>query len=200
MRLLSKYSLLLVLSTGSLTYAQAPDPAGSGSASASGSATGEASVSGSVSVSTGLNPTEMSSRAVALQGQTKDDLQHVIHLQAVARKQKDVIKLNCINDRLVQLKAQMNIFDSAVSTLTASLSSTVAADRDSAFNEVTVTADGIKRIRAEADVCAGEDLLRQESSTTVDAPEIPDDPTDWDPAWDPTLDDVEPPGYASPFT
>ena len=202
MRLFSKYSLLLVLSMGSLTYAQAPDPSGSGSGSTSEPSsspdTAGGSVSGSVSVS--LSPSEMSSRVATLQTQTRDDLQHVIHLQTVARKDKDVIKLNCINDRLVQLKAQMNIFDSALSALTATLSGSATTERDSAFNEVSVAADSIKRIRAEADVCAGEDLLRQESSTTVDAPEIQDDPTGWDPEWDPSLDDVEPPGYASPFT
>jgi hypothetical protein len=194
MRSFNKFSFAFVLLIGTMTHAQSPDPnAGSGSADASAGG----SVSGEVTVKISVG--EMSGRAASFQTQAQADLTHVVQLQAKARKDKDVIKLNCINDRLVQLKAQMNIFEASLSVLTAGLANP-AGDNQGLFNDVSVNADSIKRIRAEADVCAGEDLLKQESSTTVDAPDIVDDPTTWDPEWDPSMDDVEPPGYASPFT
>jgi len=202
MRSFNKFTVALVLLVGTMTHAQTPDPnAGSGSAAGSADASADASAGGSVSgsVSVTLSVGEMSARASSLQVQAKADLQHVLHLQVKARNDKDVIKLNCINDRLVQLKAQMNIFDSAIASLTATLSSS-SSDGQKLFAEVSVGAEGIKRIRAEADLCAGSDLLKQESSTAVDAPDIQDDPTTWDPDWNPSMDDVEPPGYASPFT
>src|SRR5262245_19896665 len=34
----------------------------------------------------------------------QDSLRRVVQLQEVARKQKDVIKLNCVNDKLLQVK------------------------------------------------------------------------------------------------
>lgn len=195
MRLLNKSWVLftIAVATGSMTYAQAPDP-GSGSGSGSAQVEGSVSVSGSAKVSVA----EMATKLGELQTQTKDDLQHVLHLQAVARKDKDVIKLNCINDKLVQLKAQMNIFDNAAQNLTGALGTPSDATQG-LFGEVNAAAASVKQARAEADVCAGEELLKQESSTSFTSPDIVDDPTTWDPEWDPSTPDVEPPGYASPF-
>lgn len=190
-------ALAVGVGTGSMTYAQAPDPsAGSGSGSASATVEGEVSVSGTTTIK--LSAAEMATQLGSLQTQTREDLQHVLHLQALARKDKDVIKLNCINDKLVQMKAQMNIFDNASQSLTGSLGS-AGEERHSLYVEVTLAGENIKRIRSEADVCAGEDILRQESSSSFTSPDIIDDPTTWDPEWDPSVPEVEPPIYASPY-
>ena len=58
---------------------------------------------------TTLTVVEMRESALKLEEQIKGDQSHVLRLKDLARKQKDVIKLNCVNDRLVQLKAQMNL-------------------------------------------------------------------------------------------
>ena len=42
---------------------------------------------------------------------------YVKHLQEQARKDRDVIKLNCVNDKLVQMKPQMNMNDTARNAL-----------------------------------------------------------------------------------
>jgi hypothetical protein len=192
MRLFDKTSVLLlsVVIGAGITYAQAPDPAAP-------PPDGGVTVSGSLSVKLSVN--EMSARAASFETQTQDDLRHLIHLQAIARREKDVIKLNCINDKLVQMKAQLNIFGSFYGQLTASLGRTDSDERHTVFVNVSESADAIKRLRAEADVCAGEVDLKIESSALVDRPELPDDPTTWDPNYDPIPDNVEPPGYASPY-
>ena len=147
-----------------------------------------------------LSLPEMVARGETLEVQIKGDLRHVLHLQATARREKDVIKLNCINDKLVQLKAQVNIFDSANASLKAGLeSSSSADDKQAAFAEVTSTADAIKSMRAEADICVGEpELYKQESSSDVTRPTIVDDPSATDPfgTGDGTF---EAPAYASPW-
>jgi hypothetical protein len=147
-----------------------------------------------------LSLPEMVARAEAIEVQIKDDMRHVLHLQAKARQAKDVIKLNCINDKLVQLKAQVNIFDSAHASLKAGLDGSSAADDQQAtFAEATETGGAIKTLRAEADICVGEpELFKQESSAEVKRPEIPDDPGAGDP-FDPAGGPFEPPAYASPF-
>jgi hypothetical protein len=146
-----------------------------------------------------LSLPEMVTRAGAIEGQIKADMRHVLHLQTKARQERDVIKLNCINDKLVQLKAQVNIFDSAHASLKAGLESQgTADDKQATFAEVTSTGESIKSLRAEADICVGEpELFKQESSSEVKRPDIIDDPGATDPFHPGGA--FEPPAYASPF-
>jgi len=147
-----------------------------------------------------LSLPEMVARAGVLEGQIKADMRHVLHLQTRARQERDVIKLNCINDKLVQLKAQVNIFDAAHASLQAGLEAQgTAEDKQATFAEVTSTGEAVKTLRAEADICVGEpELFKQESSTDVRRPDIIDDPGASDP-FDPGGGPFEPPAYASPF-
>jgi hypothetical protein len=173
----------------SSTYAQKPAPA-AGADSSGKPAKPEKNVK--------LSLPEMVTQAGTFEGQIKADVRHVLHLQTKARQAKDVIKLNCINDKLVQLKAQVNIFDSAHASLKAGLEAGGTADeKQSTYAEVTETAGAVKTLRAEADVCVGEpELFKQESSSEVKRPEIVDDPGGTDPFTDGPF---EAPAYASPF-
>jgi hypothetical protein len=110
-----------------------------------------------------------------LQNEVKEDVQHVIRLQQTARRQHDIIKLTCVNDLLVQIKAEANIFDHTTG----------------GGSEVIQT---IRNLRAQADACLGESELVGDSSNSFNAPAFPLDPTQGNP---PTP--IEPPGYASPF-
>lgn len=143
-----------------------------------------------------ISPADMSVRIGQLEVQVKDDGRHVLHLQAFARKQKDVIKLNCINDKLIQLKAQQNIFDGVHNELSPLLSSgTDTPNRYSLFGEITLGAENIHKLRQEADACVGEPEILGETANSFVGPTLPDDPTKGD-VWG---TGVEPPGYASPF-
>ena len=147
-----------------------------------------------------LSLSEMVARGATLELQIKSDMRHVLHLQAKARQEKDVIKLNCINDKLVQLKAQVNIFDTAHASLKAGLeSSSSAEDKQGMFVEVTSMGEAVRSLRAEADICVGEpELFKQESSSDVKRPEIIDDPSGTDP-FSTSEGPFEAPAYASPF-
>ena len=146
-----------------------------------------------------LSLPEMVAHAETLEAKIKDDMRHVLHLQAKARQAKDVIKLNCINDKLVQLKAQANIFESAQASLKAGLDgASTADDKQATFAEVTGAGDAVKLLRGEADICVGEpELFKQESSAEVQRPEIVDDPASTD-LFEPA-EPFEAPAYASPF-
>ena len=174
----------------SVTYAQAPSPGGGPAAGADSSAKPAKVVK--------LSLPEMVAQSETIEGQIKADMRHVLHLQTKARQAKDVIKLSCINDKLVQLKAQVNIFDSAHASLKAGLEAGGSSDdKQTTYGEVTATAAAIKTLRAEADICVGEpELFKQESSSEVRRPEIVDDPGGIDPF---TEGPFEPPAYASPF-
>jgi len=128
-----------------------------------------------------------------------DAYRHVVAVKEKAAKQKDVIKLTCVNDRLVQLKAQMNIADSARASLLATLDKD-GQESTTAYADVTASGDEIRKLREGADACMGEtELSKQESGVEVDRPEIPDDPNTIDPYETDPMVSVDPPGYASPY-
>jgi hypothetical protein len=138
---------------------------------------------------------DMQTKSAAIQAQLEEDSQHVLHLKEVAKKQKDVIKLNCVNDRIIQIKAQRNIADDANTQLQAALSKG-SDDRAQLFDQLNSIGENVKHLREQANSCIGEtELFKQESGVEVHHPEIPDDPT----AGAPFTFGVEAPGYASPY-
>jgi hypothetical protein len=180
MKLLKKSALLLALLSAVTVQAQTPAPQ-----------------------PTALPAAEMRTRREAMKQEIDGDLRHVLHLQALARKDKDVIKLTCVNDKLVQIKAQMNIFDSASLQLESNATSGDDPPR-AAFAEIETASADIKKLRGEADGCAGAlEMYRQESKSDVERPEL-DDPTDGGPFEPPEHGEqagteLEPPGYATPY-
>lgn len=176
MKLLRKYSLLAVLLGAAVVEAQTAPPQAKA-----------------------LSAAEMRLKVEQIQKEIDGDHRHVLHLQALARKEKDVIKLTCVNDKLVQLKAQMNLFETASLQVDAAL----GAGDDSptaVFADLETAGNDVKKLRGEADGCAGElEMYKQESRSSVEAPEL-DDPT----ANDPNLSSedttqVDAPGYATPY-
>lgn len=138
---------------------------------------------------------EMNVAAASIEARLEDDTQQVVHLQDVAKKQKDVIKLNCVNDRLVQIKAQRNIADDTRTQLMAALSKN-SDDRITLYTTLDGVGQAVKDLLEQAKTCIGEpELYKQESGITVEHPPFPDDPT----VTEPTVFETEPPGYASPF-
>ena len=199
MNLLAKIGLLGLLAggTASALYAEpqggwlSPNGvSGPGATSASGStASGQTGASGSVTVT--LPAVEVSARVQVFQEQTRADARHMQHLQQLARKEKDVIKLNCVNDKLVQVKPEMNIVDAAI----AELESATDATRMTVFESISKAAENVRRLREEADQCIGEPVQTGgDSSNSFTGPTAPDDPTKGF-----NGPDLEPPAYASPY-
>jgi hypothetical protein len=137
-------------------------------------------------------------RADQVKKDADTDNRHVLHLQALARKEKDVIKLTCINDKLVQIKAQMNLLDTSALQLDGE---EAAASR--ALEDVEKAGSEVKKLRSDADVCAGElEMYKQESKSDFQAPDL-DDPTSGGPfesAEQLGEPDIDQPAYATPFS
>jgi hypothetical protein len=177
---------------GAVTALAQPDP-NAGSAVAPPPPTTPAPES-KVDVSVG----EMRIRSGEIQTQIGEDYRAVLGLRERVRKMKDVIKLDCVNDRLVQVKAQMNIGDRAKQSLDTAIDKDPAQARE-LFTQLEKTGNSVKELREQAQSCIGEpELYKQEAGLEVDRPEIPDDPGTYDP-FEPGQVAVEPPGYASAF-
>jgi hypothetical protein len=135
----------------------------------------------------------LKTKADSISMQMQEDYRHMMALKERAVKAKDVIKLNCINDKLVQVKARLRIGDAQ------KLELEYALDKDSApsvLGQYEATAHEVSRLREDSRACLGEgELFKQESGLTVQRPDIVDDPG----VVQPTIIEVEPPAYASPF-
>jgi hypothetical protein len=171
MKLLAKVGLIAILAGAGVTIYAAPSLTGGGTVDAS--------------------LEELTVRAREIHDRSTADTRHVQHLQQIARKQKDVIKLNCVNDKLVQMKAQLNVIDQATLEMQVGTSS---GGRSTSFTEITQAGDNVRNLREQADSCIGEPTLGTESANTYTHPNVYDPTTE-----NPFGSVVEPPGYASPF-
>lgn len=196
MKLLRKIGLLgLLVSFGAgLTATAVHGDPPSGWVSPSGISGGASSTtaSGNAAVDVrGMPLSDVRTRVALLRDQSRGHARHIQHLQQLARQEKDVIKLNCVNDKLVQVKPQMNIAD----TRELELGSAGDADRTAIFESIASAADNVRRLREEADQCIGEPVTfgGGESSNSFTGPGATDDPGK-SPG-----NEIEPPGYASPY-
>lgn len=184
MRLLPKIISMLVL-VGGITALHADTPPG---------VSGVSGQQTDAEKAANISPAEMTERATKLRTKIVEDSRRVLHLRELAKKQKDVIKLSCVNDKIVQIKAEMNIAQTTGVQLDVAISSENES-RKMLFIELTTSSEAISRLREEASACIGEpELYKQESGVEVTEPVIVDDPND-----DPFDGEVEPPGYASPY-
>jgi hypothetical protein len=202
MKLIRKIGLwgLLVGGTGSALHADPtgapPNPNGVGGSSP-GNAGAPVDPSAARQEVTPQSAAALQPRVLLLHEQMRGDARHVMYLQQIAKKEKDVIKLNCVNDKLVQIKPQMNVADAAEAEMTSSPD----AARMSAFDSVVEVAANVRRLREEADQCIGEAVTTgdSQSSNSFTGPHAPDDPTKGSFQGGGGGNDVEAPGYASPF-
>ena len=146
-----------------------------------------------------LSPREMTQKSDGMIEEMKTMLKRVLQLQQTARKQKDIIKLNCVNDKLLQLKQLLNIAEAGRNNLTEAISLQNEPERYHQYGQITISHEKGAVARDEAEACIGEELIFVgPTEVEVDGPDIADDPTEDDP-FDFDPGDLEPPAYASPF-
>jgi len=151
-----------------------------------------------------LSPREMASETDRLLKEMESMHVRVLQLQTAARKDKDVIKLNCVNEKLLAVKQLLNIGDAAQTDLTEAIAGGDRAGQVHNYGQVKLAHERVVAERDEAEACIGEEIIFI-GATKVDVtgPDVPDDPTD-----DPDVDDsfwpvdpfdVERPNAASPW-
>jgi len=190
------------LAGGGYVYAQAGDGSGTGTGSGTGSGSDdlpEATASGETEAN--LSPREMQDETKKLLADMEKMHARVLELQAAARKAKDVIKLNCVNEKLLAVKQLLNIGDAAETDLTEAVS---AGDRAGAlhqYGQVKLAHERTTAERDDAEGCIGEEIVFiGPTKVDVNGPTIPDDPTDdGDDPFSGVSVDIERPAYATPF-
>src|SRR4029079_15676775 len=140
-----KLLLLSVLSAGSVFAqpASAPAPAPAPAAS------GEVDIS--VKQRPTLTPQDMLGQGKEYFTAMNQTLVHIQTLQETARRQKDIINLNCVTDKLVQAKVNINIAEQAMTTLQESIARADEGGRTHESTRLTIVNQKVLVLGTEAE-------------------------------------------------
>ena len=197
--------LLTTTFIASTVFAQGPAPIAppsAGTGSAAGGAT-TAAPGGPVDISVKqrpmLQPEEMVTQAKDYFKSMNEVLKRVQGLLDQSKKEKDIIRLNCVTDKLVQVRVNLNIGEQSMTALQEAVTRADEGERTHEFTRLTIVNQKVQVLGAEAENCIGEDLSFV-GATRVDVEIDPNIPQ-----YDPTKPaapgiDIERPGEASPMT
>jgi hypothetical protein len=145
-----------------------------------------------------LSPNETVKEARDYRQKMGDTKGRIDKLLDRAHKQKDVIKINCLQDKSLQVKGHIAVADQSMTTLNGAVSRGDDGARQHEFMRLTILFQKVVVLGTEAENCVGEDVSYV-GDTKVDVeidPSIPsDDPTE--PAL--PLPDVNRPPAATPW-
>ena len=149
--------------------------------------------------SANLSPQETLTQAKDYVAKMQDGMRRIVQLQEMAKKQKDIIKLNCANDKLLQVKGHMAVTDQAMSNLNESIAKGDDDARKHEFTRVTILYQKVLVLGTEAENCIGEDLSYV-GATTVTVEIDPSIPVTDVTAFDfPAVDTSRPPVLSAPL-
>ena len=112
----------------------------------------------SVKQRSALAPQEMLNQGQEYFRAMNDTLKRMQVLEDTAKRQKDIIKLNCVKDKLVQGKVNLNLAEQAMTALQESIARADEGARTHEFTRLTIVNQKVLVLGAEAENCIGEDL------------------------------------------
>jgi hypothetical protein len=189
--------LLTTTFVASTVFAQGPAPAPIAPPSAGGATPGAADVS--VKQRPTLTSEEMLNQSREYNKNMNDVLKRIQVLQDQAKREKDIIRLNCVTDKVVQVRVNISIAEQSVAALQEAVTRADEGERTHEFTRLTIVNQKVQVLGAEAENCIGEDLSFV-GATKVDVEIDPNIPQ-YDPTQPPAPGiDIERPGEASPLT
>lgn len=108
-------------------------------------------------------------RAVALQNRMRDDLAQIVQLKSRAARTRDILKMNCVNDKLVQANPVMNVADRLVLGVEAA---STHADGAGVLDRLGGSAEEMRQLREGAQNCVDSSTLGTETSNSFSHPEL----------------------------
>jgi hypothetical protein len=143
-----------------------------------------------------ITPLEMRSGAETSLKEMRDALREITSLLDEARAQKDIVLLNCVNEKLTQIKGLTRVADDSSVELDKALRGRNRARARHEYTKIQIARRKIRVLLAEAKLCAG-DGVPYTGETRVEV-EIDPSIADENPSYpeDPLISD--PPRIASP--
>ncbi len=176
-------TLVVVLAAGvALAQGQAPSqPAGAPPAPAAASVSFEKA--------SDVPDGEKLTRSTQSLGAMREVLRQVLGKVEEARRTKDVVKLNCANEKLTQIKGLLRISEQADVSLQEALSRKETSTSDHEYTKVMIARQKVTQLRAEAEECIGQLAFRTDENLFVEVEE-PENLPGGDPTRPPVPDDV----------
>jgi len=106
-----------------------------------------------------------------------------------ARNSNDVVKLNCVNEKLTQIKGLLRVSEQADVALQEALARRESTTTDKEFSKVTLAGQKVDLLRTEVESCIGQLAFRMDDQQLIEVTE-PSYLPQWDPAAPVTLDPV----------
>jgi hypothetical protein len=146
-----------------------------------------------------LTAQEQLAQADAYVAKMKQTLEAVKKLAGKARAEKDIIKLNCVNDKLTQIDTHHKLGLKSRDEMKTAASRRDDGTRNHEFSKLTIEYQKVIVLEQEAEACIGEDIAyvgATQVETEVDPSITKDDPTtvESDP-----VEPVELPPVESPY-
>ena len=145
-----------------------------------------------------LTPEEMINQSREYAKSMQEVLKRIQVLQDQAKREKDIIRLNCVTDKVVQVRVNISIAEQSMASLQEAVTRADEGERTHEFTRLTIVNQKVQVLGAEAENCIGEDLSFV-GATKVDIEIDPNIPQ-YDPTQPPAPGiDIERPGEASPL-
>ncbi len=91
-----------------------------------------------------------------------------------ARNTRDVVKLNCVNEKLTQIKGLLRISEQADVSMQEALAKADKTTADHEFTKVMIARGKVDQLRGEAEECIGQLAFQTDQNMVVEV-EVPDD-------------------------
>ncbi|MHB8416877.1 MAG: hypothetical protein ACYDCL_02305 [Myxococcales bacterium] len=124
-----------------------------------------------------LSDKEKLSRAEDAVAQMQKTLREVLERVEEARKERDLVKLNCINEKLTQVKALLRIAEQSYVALQEAVARAAEDNAQHEFAKIDIARQRITELRAEAEQCIGQlaYVVDEKTVVTVEVPQgLPD--------------------------
>jgi len=89
-----------------------------------------------------------------------------------ARNSKDVVKLNCVNEKLTQMKGLLRISEQSDVQLQESVAKRETATSEHEYTKVSIARGKVEQLRAEAEECIGQLAFRTDENLSIEV-EVP---------------------------
>ena len=124
---------------------------------------------------------EKLSRSSAAVSRMRSVLSEVLNRLEEARATKDVVKLNCVNEKLTQVKGLLRISEQSDVALQEAISKKDSTAAEHEYSKVSIARSKVEQLRSEAEQCIGQLAFRTDENLTVEV-EVPsglptEDPT-----------------------
>ena len=132
---------------------------------------------------------EKLSRASSSIASMRSALTDVLGRLEEARATKDVVKLNCVNEKLTQVKGLLRISEQSDVALQEAVSKKDSTAAEHEYSKISIAKNKVGQLRTEAEQCIGQLAFRTDENLTVEVEVpsgLPEDPTNPPPLAPPT--------------